>query len=218
MNVSILHIADFYFAAAAGGLLVGWCAARFDKKHPALLPECAGGVMLAEIFFCLLPQALLLAGAPVVFPSVMLGMIFAVFLKDVLHRLHPSAFFSAALGLYNFSFGPALAGGIIAGAAVSIKFGICVFALHLPWGAALPKGKKAVFPLLFKIAMAALPILPGTLLGLGAASFSYKLLGSLLSFGSGVMLYAGLCPALPRTQSGLGFMTGIIIGFIISIL
>ena len=201
LNASIVWIALFFSAAAAGALIVGRRFCRF-----AALPETAGGAAIALIFFSMLPEALCLAGGLVVFPALALGMILAVFLKDILKH---TAFLAGSLAAIGLPVGMALAGGVIAGAAPSVKFTLCVFALYLPWGAAMRADRRTAL-------LASLPVLAGALLGLGAAHLSYRLIGTLLAVGCGVMVHAAL--RLPRTHTGYGGMAGILIGFAVSIL
>lgn len=222
-----------------GGLALGGSLAALPQKGApsakALAPITAG-VMLAIVFFHMLPEALEL-GRPL---SVALLVVVGGALPWLLHvklghhhshrseDLRPAAWVLAgAVALHNLPVGMAL-GSTVASEGISYAAVVTAFTIGLH---NLPEGMSIASPLrsggaspMKAIALAALAGIPtvlGGLLGYFVGSAVPLLLSGILSFAAGAMLFVLLFELLPeameenRTGASLLMAAGLGIGFLL---
>lgn len=239
MVPTILYLILLTTLTGVGGLALGGALAALPQKGApsagALAPVTAG-VMLAVVFFHMLPEALehgsWLSAAPLALAGGLFPWLLHVRLGHHHHHksedLRPAAWVLAgAVALHNLPVGMAL-GSTVAGAGITQASLLTAFTIGLH---NLPEGMSVASPLrssggkpLRAVGLAALagvPTVLGGLLGFFVGSAAPALLSGVLSFAAGAMLFVLLFELIPeamesnRTRASLLMAAGLGAGFLL---
>lgn len=222
-----------------GGLALGGALAALPKKGApsarALAPITAG-VMLAVVFFHMLPESLE-NGSPLLTAVVALlgGLLpWVLHLKLGHHHHHksedlrPAAWVLAgAVALHNFPIGMALGSSVAFGGIShsSILTALTIGLHNLPEGMSIASplrsgGEKPAKAVSLAV-LAGVPTVLGGLLGYFVGSAAPALLSVILGFASGAMLFVLLFELIPeamegnRTKASILMAAGLAVGFLL---
>lgn len=222
-----------------GGLALGGALAVLPKSgtpSSKILAPLTAGIMLAVVFFHMLPEALEHGSWLPVAVFMLLGGILPWLLHIKLghHRHHKSAdlrpaawVLAGAVALHNLPVGMAL-GSSIATAGITVSSVLTAFTIGLH---NLPEGMSIASPLrsgggkpgraVALAALAGIPTVLGGLIGFFVGSAAPAVLSGLLSFAAGAMLFVLLFELIPesmegnRTKASLLMAAGLGAGFIL---
>lgn len=240
----LLEIFLFGLLSGITGTGIGGLAAFFIKNLSnrllGLVLEFPAGLMTAVVCFELVPEALKLGGAPVVFTGIVCGAAVIVVIENILKKtdflrqkygntglLRAGMLVAIGIAMHNLPEGFAVGSGFEASAKLGLTITAVIVIHDIPEGLAMAVPMKAGgFSGLKSFGLTLLSGMPmgiGALAGAVLGEVSRDLISACLGFAGGAMLYivcGELVPESKRIYRGrlpsLGNVIGIICGIIIS--
>ncbi len=210
-----------------------------NPEHPlylAILLGFAAGVMLAVVFFELIPSALTLGLLHEIILAIPVGGLIIGIISMVLHKSLPATgseqdlirigyLITAGIALHNLPEGLAIGTGMAVSPELSSLIALSLGVHNIPEGMAaagpLRAGKMSWISTLCLITMAGLVTPVGTLAGMLFINIFPELVGISLNIAAGAMLYLIIEELLPKARSyhapstNIGFFIGVITGMLL---
>jgi zinc transporter, ZIP family len=191
-----------------------------QKNLPALLMGISGGIMLAVVFFDILPEAVLTTGTFIMVCGVAVGMLFVLLLSMLIpgQKVEARDLFAASrrsslkkmgillcagIAIHNFPEGVAVGSGMSLPGNFGWELLLLIFLHDIPEGMAMSLPLRLAGIKKWKILLMGLlvgsPTALGTLVGGYLGSLSRLVVGGCLGFAGGAMLYLTIKEMIPET-------------------
>lgn len=191
-----------------------------QKNLPALLMGISGGIMLAVVFFDILPEAVLATDTLTMICGLAVGMLFVLLLSMLIpgQRVEAGDLFSerrrsslkkmgillcAGIAIHNFPEGVAVGSGMNLPGNFGWELLLLIFLHDIPEGMAMSLPLRLADIKKWKILLLGLivgsPTALGTLVGGYLGSISQWIVGGCLGFAGGAMLYLTVTEMIPET-------------------
>lgn len=229
------------FTIAWIGMYMGFVCSRFikemGKRVVGMMVGCAAGFMISIVCFDLIPDSFEQGSLRVTLFGVGFGLLIAAVIDGKLRAFQSKilkkqtkremiivSFLTMGLAIDNFPTGIALGTLAIISYQESMNLAVllligCIFE-GLVLGIFLRKSKTSYIYSMLLLTIIALPMGLGSIVGSAASRISPIIIGSLLSFAAGIILYITCGAILPETKNiwngrraTLAILLGILIGF-----
>jgi len=210
------------------GGIIGVCLGSSNRRWIGVMLSLASGVMLAVVFFDLLPEAMSMAGDNVI---VLLGVIWGVLIlviankcvdarlckietasilssknirEEEKRKLHSAGLFLVlAIALHNIPEGIAIGATefVVDGAGVALAIIIMIHNIPEGISIAMPlvaSGMKKVYAIILSVIAGAMTIVGGAI-GAMLGGFGCTITAFMLAFAGGAMLQVTLCDMIPNS-------------------
>lgn len=234
-NITLIGLILGTLGTTIGGI-IGACTKRATNKMLSFILEFAAGLMTSIICFDLIPEAKIYSNLIIVFIGLFLGIITMITCEFIIKTnsknivknnslLKTGIIIGIGLALHNFPEGLAIGAGF----ETSFQFGISIaiaIAIH-----DIPEGISMAIPLknggMGTLKVIIYTFLSGVATGIGAffgvliGRINENLIGLMLSFAAGAMVYivsGELLPESNKLYTGTMASFGNILGFILGII
>lgn len=193
-----------------------------SSRLPSVLMGLSGGIMLAVVFFDILPEAIRSTDILTMLSGAALGVLFVLFLSLLLPKRVKSPDFpdlftaerisalrrtglllSAGIAIHNFPEGVAIGSGMTLPGSFGLQLALLIFAHDIPEGMAMSlplrlagTNKSRILLLGFLVGS---PTALGAWMGAFLGSLSQTVIGLCLGFAGGAMLYLTIKELIPET-------------------
>ena len=209
------------------GAVLTFFVGRKGNRLPALLMGLSGGIMLAVVFFDILPEAIRSTNITTMLLGAVLGLAFVLLLSRLLPKREQASdlpdlltdgqissfrrtglLLSTGIAIHNFPEGVAIGSGMTLSGAFGLQLALLIFAHNIPEGMAMSLPLRLADMRKSRILLLGLivgsPTALGAWMGAYLGSLSQTVIGLCLGFAGGAMLYLTLkelIPAAARMRS-----------------